>query len=392
MTVSGERYSPIEMLRLLVSFDTVSDTSNLGLIRFVEEYLKGHGVDPRVSHNADGTKANLFATIGPDETRGGVILSGHTDVVPAEPEAWTTNPFEVVRRDGRLYGRGTADMKGFIACALASVPDFLERRLRSPIHLALTYDEEITCEGAMQLVDELRAQGLAPEAVIIGEPTELRVINAHKGHYAFETTVVGREAHASLTHRGVNAIALAARLVEFLRALGEELAERAEPLPGLEPPYTTINVGTISGGTGFNIVPSECRFHWETRPTPSQPVDDVVARFEAFARELEAEMRRADPNAGIYTRRTLAVPGFAPEDSPAARLVMSLARTNETWATPFGTEAPCYQAAGMPVVIFGPGSIDHAHKPDEFISVEHVDACVDFLGRLSARLAERVPG
>lgn len=381
-------YGPVDLLRTLVSFDTVSDQSNLELIRFVETYLKRYDVDSILTFNEDESKANLFATIGPDAGAAGVVLSGHTDVVPADVGQWRTNPFEMVERNGRLYGRGTADMKGFIACVLALVPELVRRRLERPIHLALTYEEENTCHGAMQLVDMLKGKGFAPEAVIIGEPTDMQIINAHKGHYAFETSVTGREAHASLTHRGVNAIAAATRLISFLCELGEELKERTHPLPGLEPPYTTLNVGTIEGGTGFNIVPSQCRFHWEVRPIPGQDVNEIVERFEAFAQRLLVGMRSVAAHASIETRRTLAVGTFEPdEDSPAERLVMALARTNRTWAIPFGTEAPCYQAAGMPVVVFGPGSIDNAHQPDEYITRGQMNACVAFLRRLADRLA-----
>ncbi len=382
-------YTPADLLRTLVSFDTISEGSNLELIRFVETYLRRHGIDSLLTFNEDDSKANLFATIGPRSGEAGVVLSGHTDVVPVDGQQWSTNPFEVVQRNGRLYGRGTADMKGFIACVLALVPEFTRKVLRSPIHIALTYEEENTCHGAMQLVETLRTMGFRPDAVIIGEPTDMQIVNAHKGHYAFETTVTGQEAHASLTHRGVNAIAVAARLLEFLDELGEELKAHTRPLPGLEPPYTTINVGTIEGGTGFNIVPSTCRFHWEVRPIPGQDVNRIRERFDAFAETLLPAMRSVAPHADIDTRQTMAVGTFEPrDDSPAERLVMSLARTNRTWAIPFGTEAPCYQAADMPVVVFGPGSIENAHKPDEYITLEQMSACVDFLRRLADRLAD----
>ncbi|NIR29048.1 MAG: acetylornithine deacetylase [Gammaproteobacteria bacterium] len=381
-------YTPADLLRTLVSFDTISEYSNLELIRFVETYLRRHGIDSLLTFNEDDTKANLFATIGPHSGAAGVVLSGHTDVVPVDGQQWSTNPFEVVQRNGRLYGRGTADMKGFIACVLALVPEFVRTDLRSPIHIALTYEEENTCHGAVQLVETLKTMGFQPEAVIIGEPTDMQIVSAHKGHHAFETSVVGQEAHASLTHRGVNAIAIAARLIEFLCDLGEELKAHTRPLPGLEPPYTTINVGTIEGGTGFNIVPSVCRFRWEVRPIPGQDVNEVRQRFNAFAQTLLPDARSVASHAAIETRQTMAVGTFEPhDDSPAERLVMSLARTNQTWAIPFGTEAPYYQAADMPVVVFGPGSVENAHKPDEYITVEQMDACVDFLRRLAGRLS-----
>jgi acetylornithine deacetylase len=385
-------YDPAELLRILVSFDTISDRSNLELIRFIEAYLRQHDVDSALTFNEDNSKANLFATIGPASTTGGVVLSGHTDVVPVDGQIWRSDPFEVVQRNGRLYGRGTADMKGFIACVLALVPEFRRRRLDFPIHIALTYEEEVTCAGAVQLVEALQEMGLDPGAVIIGEPTDMQIINAHKGHYGFETTVVGQEAHGSLTHRGVNAVVAAARLVGFLQEVGRELQSRAQPLPGLEPPYTTINVGTIEGGTGFNIVPNVCRFHWETRPIPGQNVNEILDRLREFGDILLEEMRAVAAHARIDTRQTLGVGSFEPEaDSAAERLVMSLARTNRTWATSFGTEAPCFQAAGMSTVVFGPGSIENAHKPDEYITVDQMNACVGFLRRLADRLSPERP-
>ena len=390
--MSGRRYSPEEMIEALVAFDTTSRESNLDMIHFVEDYLRGHGVESLLVFNDDASKANLVATIGPATTRGGVVLSGHSDVVPVDGQVWSTDPFKVVSRDGRLYGRGTCDMKGFLAVALALVPEFKERGLRAPIHLVLTYDEETDCSGAARLVQALPDTGLAPRAVIIGEPTEMRIVNAHKGQCTLETVVVGREAHSSAPHLGVNAIDIAAQLIGFLGTLARELESAPSTLEGMVPPYSTINVGAISGGQQFNIVPAQCRFEWEMRTVPGQDADEVVARFDAYGSELLAAMGERYAGASIETTVTSANVPFVPEDdSPAETLVKSLAGTNEAGAIAFGTEAPCYQQAGMSVVVFGPGSIEQAHKPDEFIALTQIDACVDFMRRLMDRLADEAP-
>jgi acetylornithine deacetylase len=375
------------MIETLVAFDTTSRESNLEMIRFVEDYLRGHGIDSTLIFNDDESKANLVATIGPAASRGGVVLSGHSDVVPVDGQAWSTDPFRVVEREERLYGRGTCDMKGFLAVALALAPEFKERGLRSPIHIVLTYDEETDCSGAVRLMQALPETGLAPRAVIIGEPTEMRIINAHKGQCTLETVIVGREAHSSATHLGVNAIDVAAELIAFLGTLSKELETRRSPLDGMTPPFSTINVGTITGGQQFNIVPAACRFEWEFRAVPGHDADEIIARFESYSAELLAGMREKFSGAAIDTTVTNAIAPFVPEDdSPAETLVKSLVGTNEAGAIAFGTEAPCYQQAGMSVVVFGPGSIDQAHKPDEYIALDQVDACVAFMRRVMERL------
>jgi acetylornithine deacetylase len=385
--VSGPLYSPVEMIETLVAFDTTSRESNLEMIHFVEDYLRGHGIESTLVFNDDESKANLVATIGPAASRGGIVLSGHSDVVPVDGQTWSTEPFRVVERDGRLYGRGTCDMKGFLAVALALVPEFKERALRSPVHLVLTYDEETDCSGAARLMQALPETGLAPRAVIIGEPTEMRIINAHKGQCTLETVIVGREAHSSATHLGVNAIDVAAQLIAFLAALSKEMESLPSPLDGMTPPFSTINVGTIKGGQQFNIVPAACRFEWEIRAVPGHDAEEIIARFEAHAADLLAGMHGKFPGAAIDTTVTCANAPFVPEDdSPAETLVKSLVGTNEAGAIAFGTEAPCYQQAGLSVVVFGPGSIDQAHKPDEYIALDQVDACVAFMRRLMERL------
>lgn len=386
--MSGIRYSPVELIETLVAFDTTSRESNLDMIRFVEDYLRGHGIGSDLIFNDDASKANLIATIGPATAHGGVVLSGHSDVVPVDGQDWSSDPFRVVERSGRLYGRGTCDMKGFLAVVLALVPEFLARDLRVPVHIVLTYDEETDCSGAARLVRALPETGLAPRVVIIGEPTEMRIVNAHKGQCTLETVIIGREAHSSATHLGVNAIDVAAQLIGFLGTIAKELESAPSSLEGMRPPHTTINVGAIRGGLQCNIVPAECRFEWEIRAVPGDDPEALVARFDAYASELVEQMRTRFPDAEIETTVTSANAPFLPEDdSPAETLVKSLAGSNEAGATAFGTEAPCYQQAGMSVVVFGPGSIEQAHKPDEYITLDQIDACVAFMRRLTERLA-----
>lgn len=376
------------MIETLVGFDTTSRESNLELIRFVEDYLRSHGVESTLVFNDTQSKANLVATVGPETRSGGIVLSGHSDVVPVDGQQWSSDPFRMIEHDGRLYGRGTCDMKGFLGIALALVPEFQQCGLRAPVHIVLTYDEETDCSGAARLMQALPETGLAPDAVIIGEPTEMRIVNAHKGQCTLETLVIGREAHSSLPHLGVNAIDIAVRLITYLQTLADESRNPTLAMEGVTPPFTTINVGSIDGGQQFNIVPAECRFEWEIRAVPGDDVDGLVARFDAFAKNLLDEMLETFPDASITTTMTSANAPFHPEDdSPAETLVKSLAGTNEAGAIAFGTEAPCYQQAGMSVVVFGPGSIAQAHKPDEFLALDQVDACVAFMRRLMKRLA-----
>ena len=381
-------YDPLGMLDRLVGFDTTSRESNIALIEFVESYLQDLGVPVTLVYNADRSKANLVATVGPRDVPGGVVLSGHSDVVPVDGQNWRTDPFQTVLKDGRIYGRGTCDMKGFLATVLALVPELQVCGLIRPVHIVLTYDEETDCGGAIRLMEEIHSLALTPSAVIIGEPTEMQIINAHKGHFGCRTTVTGLSAHSSLPHLGVNAIVVAMALIEHLGQLVEEYKTKAPLMVGIDPPYTTINVGTIHGGSEFNIVASQCALDWDIRPVPGLDPMDIVRSHEAFTQTLLPEMRKIAPEADIQTEVVVSVPAFIPDDdSEAETLVMSLAGTNQAFGTTFGTEAPCYQRAGMSVVVFGPGSIEQAHKPDEFISVEQIDACAAFVRALGVRLS-----
>jgi acetylornithine deacetylase len=385
--MAGATFTSEAMLARLVAFDTTSRESNLALIAFVEEYLDGWGVPHiRVDYEA-GRKTNLYATIGPD-TEGGVVLSGHTDVVPVDGQDWKSDPFALSARDGRLYGRGSADMKGFLAVALAMVPRFTARTLKSPIHLALSCDEEVGCKGVRPLVAHLRDRQPRPRMAIVGEPTEMRIVNAHKTVVSFTTEVTGHEAHSSLTNRGVNAIIVAGELLAELNRLKREVEALGDPSGRFDPPHSTVHVGLIEGGTAKNIVPRRCSFAWETRLLPGADPDAVPRRLEAFAKTLEPAMRRVAPEAGIATHRTNRVPGLAPEESsPAERLALHLADANAAHAVSYATEAGLFQEIGIPAVICGPGSIAQAHKPDEYIEVAELRKCETFMERLIERCA-----
>ncbi len=382
--MSRNVHDPVEMIGRLIAFDTTSRETNLPLIEFVRDYLASHGVDSALIHDATGKKANLYATIGPDDLPG-IALSGHTDVVPVDGQPWQTDPFRLVEKDGRLYGRGTADMKSFCAIALAMVPEFVARRLHTPIHLAFSFDEEVGCLGAPLMIEQLGAElGPKPKLVIVGEPTDMTVVNAHKGMVYLQTRVRGLEAHSSATHRGVNAVQQAARLIGFLVELAQEMEARAAPESGFEPPCTTIQVGTIQGGTVQNIVPLDCTFTWEYRLLPGADQNEIEERFERFANEtVLPDMRAIDPDTSIETETICSVPGLEPDrDSPAEPMAMALARTNRTGVVAYCTEAGQFQQADIPVVVCGPGSIVQAHQPDEYIERSQLRACEAFMRRL----------
>lgn len=383
----GCTYSSREMIEALVAFDTTSRNSNLELIRFVTDYLDSHDVAWELIPNADGSKANLFATVGPD-VPGGVVLSGHTDVVPVDGQDWHSDPFTVKERDGRLHGRGTCDMKSFLATALAMVPTFLERRPKRPIHLALSYDEEIGCVGVVPMIGWLAARVNRPRAVIVGEPTNMTVVNANKGISSFRTTVRGHEVHSSLVDSSVNAVLVAADLIAFLNRLAAEMRERPDTRGIFDPPYTTISVGRIEGGTAVNITARECSFLWEYRALPEQDDGEIVRRFNAFADEMLPALKSRAAAADIVTEQLSRAPGLrAEEGSPAETLALYLAGQNETHTVAYAAEAGLFQSIDLPTVICGPGDIAQAHQPDEFIELSQVEACERFLRRLAETTA-----
>ena len=380
--MGGEVFTAQEMLARLVSFDTTSRDGNIPLIEFVESYLDGWDIPYfRVDYEA-GKKTNLFASIGPD-IAGGIVLSGHTDVVPVDGQKWESNPFELVERDARLFGRGTCDMKGFIAVALALVPKFKAANLKTPIHLALSCDEEVGCKGVRPLVAHMRDHMKKPKLVIVGEPTSMQVVNAHKSAITFSTEVTGHEAHSSLTDQGVNAIMIAGELLGEINRIREDLTARGDPTGRFNPAYSTIHVGVIEGGTAKNIIPRKCSFQWETRLLPTADVNEVPQRFEKFSKSLEPAMKKVASDVGILNTQTNAVPGLAPEEnSPAEHLALHLAEANGTHAVSYCAEAGLFQQIGIPAIICGPGSIEQAHKPDEYIDISEMQKCEAFMGRL----------
>ncbi len=371
------------VLRDLVAFDTTSRNSNLPLIEFVGDYLSDRGATTRLIPSADGAKANLFCTIGPD-IPGGVALSGHSDVVPVDGQDWSTDPFTLTEANGRFYGRGSADMKGFIACTLAMTTRFTEMDLNRPLHFAFSYDEEIGCLGVGRLIDVIRSELPRPAAVIVGEPTGMQIATAHKGICAMTTTVRGREAHSSRPQDGVNAIGAAASLVSYLYRLCDDLAETARD-DRFEPPYTTFNIGQITGGDAINIIARECLLNWEFRPIPGSDPARIIARVEAWVKdELLPRMQATDPSCSIENICEFVVPPLdAPDGSVAELLAREATGLNSTGTVAFVTEASLFADAGVPAIVCGPGDIAQAHQPDEFIEVSQLDACLGFLERIA---------
>ena len=378
--------TPREALEKLVAFDTTSRNSNLELIGWVADYLKSRGVESTLSHDDDGRKANLFATLGP-EGDGGVVLSGHTDVVPVDGQPWDSDPFEVVEKDGKLFGRGTSDMKSFLAVSLALVPEFLGRGLTKPVHLAFSYDEEIGCLGVHRLLADVKARGLRPRIAIIGEPTGMGVVDAHKGVAVFRTAFRGVPAHSSATHIGVSAVHAAGRFVAFLDDLFDEYQGRARPDMGFVPPCTTIQAGIIEGGTASNIIARDCMVDWHFRAIPSDDPAEIEARAGAFLDTLRRRMQARHGECGITTEVRAKVPPLKPDAaSPATQLALALTGANRTAQASFGTEAGIFQESGFPAVVCGPGDIAQAHQPNEFIALAQIEACVTFLRRLMDRV------
>ena len=374
-------YSALELLERLVAFDTTSHKSNLALIRFVEDYLTLCKVKSQLVPSADGTKASLFATIGPQGVAG-VALSGHTDVVPVDGQTWDTDPFRLADLGDRVAGRGTADMKGFLACVLAAVPMFKARALRIPIHIAFSYDEEIGCVGVRPMIASFGAELIRPAMVIVGEPTSMGVVDAHKGPVRWQVDVVGRPAHSSMAHLGVNAITVAGRLLGKLARIEEQL--KADKNPRFTPPYASLQVTRIEGGTASNIVPVSATFGFEVRALPSTGVAGIERELVAFAeRECLPGMRAVAPEAAITIRQTNHVAPFnAAPDAALTALALKLAGQNETFAVSYATEAGLFQEAGSAAIICGPGDIAQAHTANEWIAKAELAKCEAFLGRL----------
>jgi acetylornithine deacetylase len=379
----------IATLERLVSFDTTSRGSNLALIDYVEAELARIGVTGRRVANADGSKANLYATIGP-AVEGGIVLSGHTDVVPVDGQPWTSDPWVLTRKGERLYGRGTCDMKGFLALALAAAPEFAKAGINRPVHLAFSYDEEVGCLGAPDLIAAIVKELPRPAAVIVGEPTDMVAVCGHKGIASWRVTVNGREAHSSVAHLGVSANMAAIRLLTSLARLAEQLTAQADPASPFWPPGATLTVGTIHGGTAVNILARECEFIFDLRTPPGMDPEAIIAPFITEAAALDAELKAKAPEAGVRVERRSNTPAFAPEpDGAAEALARRLAGDNgPARVVAYAAEAGQFQGAGFSTVICGPGSIDQAHQPDEFVEISQMERGAAFMCRLVEALRD----
>lgn len=391
-TATRIRPASLAMIERLVSFDTTSRESNLGLIEWVRDWLKGQGVESRLVYDAEKRKANLFATVhgrnGPGAARPGIVLSGHTDVVPVDGQAWDSDPFRVTVKNDRIYARGACDMKGFIGVALGMTPTFLAADLKMPIHFALSYDEEVGCVGVRGLIDELSREGFKAAGVIVGEPTSMQVIVAHKGKRSYRCTVHGREAHSALAPQGVNAIEYAARIITQIRHMADRMSQIEPRDHGFDVPFTTLQTGTIRGGTALNIVPRECVFDWEFRYLPGADPDAIESEVKAYAASLVPEMRRVAEEAGIDIRLTSEAPGSNTGDTDAVtQLAVALARNPKTAKVAYATEAGLFEKAGLPSIICGPGSIEQAHKPNEYCDLAQLAQCETFMDRLVERVS-----
>lgn len=374
------------MIERLIGFNTVSRDSNLGLIEWVRDYLRGFGAVTRLTYDATGKKANLFATLG-DSKKPGLILSGHTDVVPVDGQAWDTDPFLCTERDGKLFARGSADMKGFIGIVLAQAPKFVaalnEKRLDAPLHYSLSYDEEVGCIGVRGLIRDLEENNIRPAGCVVGEPTSMQPIIAHKGTHRFRCKVRGREAHSSYVTHGVNAIEYAARLVVFIRQIAERLAQSETRDYGFTVPYSTLSTGTIHGGIAANVIPKECVFQFDMRTLPQTSPEALYQEIRAHAQSLSGEMHTVDQESGIDLEWVSQTVGLAAAETDAiVQWAKKLSRNTEVGKVSYGTEAGLFQKMGVPAVICGPGDIAQAHRPNEFVALEQLAQCERFMDRI----------
>ena len=371
----------IEMIERLIRYDTTSRNSNLELIHYVQDYLQSLGVSSELVHDDTGAKANLYATLGPDD-RPGFCLSGHTDVVPVDGQPWDSDPFTVTEKGTRLYARGTSDMKSFIAICLSLAPEFLARDIHTPLHFAFSHDEEVGCVGVRSLLERLATREVKPRACIVGEPTDMKIIRAHKGKLSMCCQVHGKEAHSSLIDQGVNAVEAAAEAIAYLKMMARRHRDEGPFDPEHAPAYTSVHTGVVQGGTALNIVPLACRFEFEFRHLAEQDPYALLAELKHhIERHIEPEMKAVDPACGFSFQELSAIPGFSvDEDAEVVQLVKALTGANSTGKVAFGTEAGLFQTiADIPTVICGPGSIEQAHKPNEFIERSQIAACESFL-------------
>jgi acetylornithine deacetylase len=378
--------SAADMTKALIAFDTTSRGSNLALIDFAQDLIEKAGGRCRRSYDATGAKANLFASFGP-EGDGGIVLSGHTDVVPVDGQDWSSDPFQAVVRDGKLFGRGACDMKGFVGAALSLLPDIAGARLSRPLHLALSYDEEVGCVGVTGLLEDLKRENLKPALAIIGEPTLMKIVGAHKGGAKLVTRCCGKEGHSSAPERGANAVMMAGEFVALLDSVWGEL--RADADDRFDPPHSTVQATMIGGGTAVNILAREAEVTWEYRCLPDRDPKAILDRVERRAvAEILPKYRARAAEAALQTRLHAHYPGLKmDEDSPAVRLARELTGANQVEAVAYGTEAGHFQSCGIPAVICGPGSIEQAHKADEFVALSELEACTAFLRKVIAKAA-----
>ena len=389
-TVLAPQGASLELIRTLVGYDTTSRDSNLGLIHWVRDYLAAHGIASQLTFDDERRKANLFATLPAQDgnaTTGGTVLSGHTDVVPVDDQAWQTAPFEATLIGDRLYGRGVTDMKSFLGVGLAQVPELLHRGLKRPLHFALSYDEEVGCIGVRRLIADLEPRGICPSGCIIGEPSGMRVVVAHKGKKSYRCRVRGREAHSALTPHGVNAIQIASEIVAFLAHMARRFRERGPFDAAFEVPFTTVHTGVIRGGTALNIVPRDCRFDFELRHLPSEDPDALFAEVKRFAATLLPEMHAVDVSTYIEFDALSATPGFdSHAGSDIAELGKRCSASRDVGKVSFGSEAALFHNAGVPTIICGPGHIAQAHQPNEWVALEQLALCEAFMRRLAAEV------
>ena len=383
-------HDTIELLKTLVGFDTTSRESNLGMIEFLRDHLRSLGIDARLSYDAERRKANLFATVG-QTGRPGIVLCGHTDVVPVDGQAWDTDPFVAHMANGRIYGRGAVDMKGFIAASLAALPEFLSASLHQPLHLAFTYDEEIGCVGVQTLIRDLQEAGIKPAGCFVGEPTRMQVMTGHKGMRVTRCRVHGLEAHSSMAPEAVNAIEYAGRVIERIRQVAGQLRAEGPFDPAYKIAHTTLQTGMIQGGTAANIVPRDCEFVFDCRTLPQNQSDELIVQIEAYADELRAEMRKISAQADIsFETLANAAALDTADDAPIAYLGRALARNNLIGRVSFATDAGWLHQAGIPCVVVGPGDIEVAHKPNEFIEISQIEECLGFIDRLRERMTQEI--
>lgn len=377
----------VEVLRTLVAFDTTSSNSNLALAEWVAARAADCGASASFTYNGDRTKANLLVTLGPADVPG-IVLSGHTDVVPVAGQAWTSDPFELREEGGRLYGRGASDMKGFIACCVAALPHWARMKLDRPIHLALSFDEEVGCLGVPLLIEGMLAHAARPLFAIVGEPTDMRLATAHKGFCLYSTSFNGREAHSSLPHLGRSAISAAVRFANYLLETGSLLSYRSSRIPGLEPAFTTFNIGQIEGGTAINIIARRCSLKWEFRPVPDEDVAAIKARVGSY---LEAMRATAEEDGWVEHHEVLSIPPLNTDPAHASAVwLREFLGMQEPIAVPFGTEAGFFSREGIPALVCGPGSIEQAHRADEFIEGSQLAKCMRLMAHVGAFAAAPV--